>query len=258
MIKIEKDLSTVPLPLQFPTNHRSSETVQNARKKVVEAGIYPRNKSTINKYYKSEPIKSALFTIYHGKCAFCEQRVERFQVEHFRPKSSYFWLAFSWDNLLYACPDCNGYKSDSFDLFQNKATIPSNFNEINTISQTYDAIEEPKLVNPERENVEHLLLFQRDGLIFSENIRVKYTISICKIDRDYLNDYRKKILDDFEKEIQSEMAENQTKIELKLAIDTLIRRFIRKSTVSNNEFIAFRRFASKNLLDDILKENMIV
>lgn len=50
-------------------------------------------------------------------------------VEHYRPKGradrrpgcplthGYWWLAYSWDNLLYACPGCNRTgKNDSFPL----------------------------------------------------------------------------------------------------------------------------------------------
>lgn len=55
------------------------------------------------------------------KCCYCEARIPQGynDVEHYRPKASadrrpgcakthgYWWLAFSWDNLLFACPGCN-------------------------------------------------------------------------------------------------------------------------------------------------------
>ncbi|MBI4604805.1 MAG: hypothetical protein HY721_22815 [Planctomycetes bacterium] len=36
-------------------------------------------------------------------------------VEHFRPKKIYWWLAYCYDNMLYACQLCNqSFKSDHF------------------------------------------------------------------------------------------------------------------------------------------------
>lgn len=256
MIKIEKDLTVIPAPLVFPAIGRQAKAVQAARERLIRNGEYPKtNTSSTDKHYKSEPIKAALSAIYHDKCAFCEQRVEQWPVEHFRPKSIYFWLAFSWDNLLYACPVCNGFKSNFFGIYQfgPRATLPPTFVDINSLSLIYDAAEQPILVNPEREDIEHLLFFKRDGLISSRNIRVAATILACKINRPYLNDYRKKILDDFENDLRSEAAENQSEEELRIAVKALIARFHRASLHSRNEFLAFRRFAVRELIDDILK-----
>jgi uncharacterized protein (TIGR02646 family) len=52
------------------------------------------------------------------KCAYCEATtaiVAHGDVEHFRPKSVYWWLAYTYDNYLYACQICNqSYKNDAF------------------------------------------------------------------------------------------------------------------------------------------------
>jgi hypothetical protein len=42
----------------------------------------------------------------NGKCAYCEanlQVVAFGDVEHYRPKSIYWWLAYTYDNYVYAC-----------------------------------------------------------------------------------------------------------------------------------------------------------
>lgn len=55
----------------------------------------------------------------HGKCAFCETPTSAGyygDVEHFRPKSVYWWLAYCYDNYLYSCRVCNGKKSDQHRL----------------------------------------------------------------------------------------------------------------------------------------------
>lgn len=62
-----------------------------------------------------------------GKCAYCEARTDAVahgDVEHFRPKSIYWWLAFCYDNYLYSCQICNqSFKSDNFPLAPEGARL---------------------------------------------------------------------------------------------------------------------------------------
>jgi hypothetical protein len=55
-----------------------------------------------------------------GKCAYCESptSVVAFgDVEHFRPKSRYWWLGYCLENYLPACIICNQkFKQDHFEL----------------------------------------------------------------------------------------------------------------------------------------------
>lgn len=55
-----------------------------------------------------------------GKCAYCESptdTVAHGDVEHFRPKSKYWWLAYCYDNYVYACQICNQvHKGDEFPI----------------------------------------------------------------------------------------------------------------------------------------------
>jgi len=64
--------------------------------------------------------KSQLKKESNGKCAYCESNTEvvaHGDVEHYRPKSTYWWLAYTYDNYLYACQICNQtYKSDNFPI----------------------------------------------------------------------------------------------------------------------------------------------
>ncbi len=68
--------------------------------------------------------KAQLLIESNNKCAYCETptRVVAYgDVEHFRPKSVYWWLAYSYENYLPSCGACNQeYKKDFFEL-QNKA-----------------------------------------------------------------------------------------------------------------------------------------
>jgi uncharacterized protein (TIGR02646 family) len=56
----------------------------------------------------------------HRKCCYCEQILvpDHNSVEHYRPYARYWWLAWTWENLLFACRACNGAggKADKFPL----------------------------------------------------------------------------------------------------------------------------------------------
>jgi hypothetical protein len=70
-----------------------------------------------------------------GKCAYCESptdTVAHGDVEHYRPKSKYWWLAYCYDNYLYACQICNQvHKGDEFPVHASTGpwagpTLPAN------------------------------------------------------------------------------------------------------------------------------------
>lgn len=76
---------------------------------------------------------------HHQKCAYCERRLghEGEPVEHFRPKGrvdsrdvqgnagGYWWLAWTWENLLVSCVTCNsaGCKGNRFDLVDDSERL---------------------------------------------------------------------------------------------------------------------------------------
>jgi uncharacterized protein (TIGR02646 family) len=58
-----------------------------------------------------------LYICHHGKCCYCEAPLDaNYEVEHWRPKSGYYWLAYSWHNLLLSCGFCNKTKSNQFPI----------------------------------------------------------------------------------------------------------------------------------------------
>ena len=77
-------------------------------------------------------VKRILWEDQHNKCCYCEHRSysDYNDVEHYRPKAradrlpgssenyGYWWLAFTWENLLFACPSCN--RSGKYDQFPLK------------------------------------------------------------------------------------------------------------------------------------------
>lgn len=67
--------------------------------------------------------KDQLLIESNNKCAYCETPTKVIaygDVEHFRPKSVYWWLAYSYENYLVSCVVCNQqYKKDFFAILDN-------------------------------------------------------------------------------------------------------------------------------------------
>lgn len=253
MKKINKDLNDIPESLVINndklTHQKRLELI--SRKKYI-------NESSYNDRYKTDDIRKKLEPLYNSKCAFCEQKVEQYHIEHFRPKQIYYWLAYSWDNLLLACHYCNNYKGINFDIRGKRAKCPNirNLNDINTISSNkYNLQEHPKLINPEQIDPKGYLKFDKEGKISSDDENFEFTIKTCKIDRKYLNDSRKRIVDKFKREVVSELVYSATPEDQKQALNVLVRHFINEANDNDNEFLSFRNFAIEHdWLNDLIKD----
>lgn len=72
--------------------------------------------------------KNQLLAETGGKCAYCEAPISAVafgDVEHYRPKSSYWWLAYCYDNYLVACQLCNQkFKRNAFPVQNRKMRGP--------------------------------------------------------------------------------------------------------------------------------------
>jgi uncharacterized protein (TIGR02646 family) len=253
MIKIEKDISLVPDSLQLPLKEffvgrnipTSCKTTHDRRLELVQKNNYD-DRPIYNSRYKQK-----------NKCAYCETRIEQSHVEHYRPKSKYFWLAYSWDNLLLACSTCNTHKSDHFDISGAQVTFVNtkeNLKEIHGKSREYDLVEQPKMINPEVTDPIGRISFERNGAIRSNDPDFAYTIDKCKIDRKDLNDSRRKILDVLERDLRSAMVENSNPDDQTIVIESIIRKFLRDSKDTELQYLGFRRYAiSVSLINSILK-----
>lgn len=78
--------------------------------------------------------KASLKIESHNKCAYCEAStaaVAYGDVEHFRPKDHYWWLAYCYDNFTFSCQICNQvYKGAKFPidgLHLEKPQLPQKF-----------------------------------------------------------------------------------------------------------------------------------
>lgn len=124
MIKLKKR-NAVPAKLQSKHVVIALKALRSLvkRKETTSEGHF--NKSI----WLDDATRLALWEDQFKKCCYCEKPIElkrASDVEHYRPKGrvheaprhpGYWWLAYSWSNLLYACKHCNSeFKKDRFPL----------------------------------------------------------------------------------------------------------------------------------------------
>ena len=247
MRKVEKDLSVVPESLNSTANLK--------RNSVITQKKYPKKKKKVDEQYKKDDTKNLLIQIYHNKCAYCEEKLlqvipqnvklpdETSTIDHYRPKNKYYWLAFSWDNLLLCCHRCGNSKLSKFEILNLKVNYSKSFDrKIHRSTKLYNRLECPKMVHPELEDVMGKLIFDIKGNISSPDDRIQYTIDCCKLDREYLITERKDVYDKFKKKLDDAIA--QENLEL---FDSIVLKFKENSENMDNEFIAFRVWVLNNI-----------
>jgi uncharacterized protein (TIGR02646 family) len=138
-------------------------------------------------------VKKDLAVMQHNKCCYCEKREEQAKyrdVEHYRPKTLYWWLAWTWENLLFACIDCNReQKRDRFPLEPGCARLIA--------EQAPPAAELPLVLDPSDPSVEPTreIVFFRERIQGKErwvprgvSARGRETVEVCGLDRPDLLD----------------------------------------------------------------------
>lgn len=137
--------------------------------------------------YNEDHIVAALWEMQHEKCCYCENIIPKKghakAVEHFQPKSVVEELTNEWSNLLLACAQCNGKKSDKFPLKLFKIDDPEAA--VIHLKKSSDMKKgSPLLIDPSKEDPEKHLDFICDiydplcGLIKSKNNSDKGDFSI--------------------------------------------------------------------------------
>jgi uncharacterized protein (TIGR02646 family) len=107
--------------------------------------------------YGHSSVKHALIAVQHGKCCFCESKINHISygdVEHFRPKAGcrqnpdaplrrpgYYWLAYEWSNLYLSCQLCNQrFKKNTFPLIDDSRRCHNHSDDLDQ--------EEPLFIDP--------------------------------------------------------------------------------------------------------------
>jgi uncharacterized protein (TIGR02646 family) len=241
MIRVHKDVDDIPLTL----DERKTETRRNT---CIKDNKYHQKKE-FHQRFKQKDVKESLKKLYKNKCVFCEHEVTECidnnledcssTIEHYRPKSIYYWLAYSWDNLLWCCHRCNQNKDNNFKVLNRKIEFKESFNDaIHSSSVLYQDSEKPLMIHPEIESVLTKLSFE-NGIISSADDRITYTIKTCGLDRDDLNEKRLKIIEKFKNNAKKRNRLNKSYQDI---LDNLKKDFLDESS----EFRALKFWILKN------------
>ena len=155
--------------------------------------IYKGDKITINDkddhYYGKEEfeVRYRLRRLFHNKCAYCEIKEYKPDVEHFRPKKGvsghqrnkhgYYWLCYEWTNLLPVCSACNSKsgKWNKFPITGTRVTTPP-FTISNQLdferckaNSIYLQDEMPLLIHPEIDEPTDFLKLEWNGKLAAKD-----------------------------------------------------------------------------------------
>ena len=227
---------------------------------------YDKNNIT---YY---PIKDALIEIYKNRCAYCETQINRTStsIEHYRPKKSdhytgdfhrlYYFLAYSWSNLLPICNMCNSKKSNRFDIANRRVIFNGeSLEELQYITKKYNDIEKPMFIHPEFDDYKDMFRFNKYGkiVVYSQILdshRMEYTIKHSDLNDSALMKRRAKVLNDFVKMKNRLLNLYNVGKKHKEEFNTFItnakieiKDFFNDDAETENEFIAVRKYIVKEI-----------
>jgi uncharacterized protein (TIGR02646 family) len=150
--------------------------------------------------YGHKSVKEALKEAQNDKCAFCESKVGHIahgDVEHYRPKGgvrqnpsdpldqpAYFWLAYIWENLFFACQLCNqSFKKNMFPLADPSRRARSHLDDLTA--------EEPMLLHPADEEPSAFVGFRAEmAFAIDDHPRARTTIEVLGLNREALAEMR--------------------------------------------------------------------
>jgi len=144
----------------------------------------------------------------HNKCCYCEAKLHLayHDVEHYRPKTTadrlpgcasthgYWWLAFSWENLLFSCAGCN--------RSAKRIRFPLEIGTTGSIAEDMLHIgEKPLLINPYETNPVDHIIFKEEAYQGTSikrwyarprnsSLVGNYTIDVCSLNRGELLELR--------------------------------------------------------------------
>lgn len=148
--------------------------------------------------YTHESVREKLMVAQHQKCCYCESRLcgtSPAEIEHFRPKSAvrqeagtgreypgYYWLTYSWNNLLVSCRECNSKKSDFFPLADESRRARNHHDEVD--------VECPLFIDPANEDPSDHVNFS-GSMVRGRTPRGRKTIQAMELNRSGLEELRR-------------------------------------------------------------------
>ena len=144
-------------------------------------------------------VKRYLWRQQDLKCCYCEKICEDVgsDLEHYRPASRYWWLAWTWENLLFACPNCNRWaKNDEFPLVDETARLKP--------EEAPPQGEQPRLIDPATEDPLDSIQFVLDPASGrwlprprGASVRGAETIRVLSLDRQALLEIFQRYVEDY-------------------------------------------------------------
>lgn len=145
--------------------------------------------------YGHEDVVAALTVAQHGKCCFCERRTLG-DVEHFRPKGGYkqatgdplrrpgyYWLAYEWTNLYFACGPCNQrFKGNVFPLARPDDRALSHNDDVTR--------EQPLLIDPGADASAHVSFREEIAYPVNGSVLGRTTVELLQLNREDLRESR--------------------------------------------------------------------
>lgn len=179
MIKLHK---TYPAPASL-SSQECTDTLDAINDKIA------KGKKVLSEDYKTlygkPDVRTQLMVDQHKKCAYCEKTLEDEprHVEHYRPKSKYHNLAFTWNNLFGCCWACNNKKGNVFPVEDE--------------TKRFTSQEIPLLINPYIDDPAEYIAFHEDiattkqGLTGLKKRKAEETIKLL-LERKDLQDRRRR------------------------------------------------------------------
>lgn len=177
MRKVNRDWKDIPNKLKHKdTISALKALIKNPTLKISDS-IY-KDPYKDSKGKTKSRVRDKLNEYYYHKCAYCETRGGKADIEHYRPKKNvkentnheggYYWLAYEWSNLLPSCKDCNreGGKNAMFPILGTYVVAPTFLTNGNLNPQdflpnsTLLLQEEPYLLHPEIDEPKNYLGFE--------------------------------------------------------------------------------------------------
>ena len=246
MIRIEK---------QKAPDFLNSSTVDLATEKMKE---FFASKNRSQKRYDwpfnaeiDKELKGHLHEVFHGKCGYCEIKIDYAElgtVDRYRPNNGvrdknefhqdlYWWLTFEWDNLIYACKECNQYKGNYFPIKGRRA-----LNEKDDYENEHRMLLNPYLDETDK----HLnYIHSNDGHIDALTDEGNQTIELLRLNRTNLLEGRRKARKEIIEAVESLIDGKQMKKFTVVRLLTTIYELYDPSI----EFLSYKRFVLLNELD---------
>ena len=208
--------------------------------------------------------KPALRQLFHGKCAYCETRIETsgvIEVDMFRPKSGsinlkgefspdhYWWLVYEWFNLYPVCSICNRNKASRFPVDGLRVKVPKGSRaKLGASWYPKDlSIEKPLLLDPCEKGFdpdEHLVFDAETGHVAGLTRRGKTTIEIFDLNRPPLVEARRKALTNVAAMVDALVLRRRSDHQL------IVQQLIRLQDASSEYAAALRQVISRTVREE--------